>query len=338
MTDKEFAFLMLPDIEAQLHRVVDNAFSDETQELHQMMSYHLGWTGPGAGPAAQGKRLRPLLLLLCTAVFNHPWQPSLPAAAAVELIHNFSLIHDDIQDNSPMRRGRPTVWTQWGIPQAINAGDAMFSLAQLALLDLHKTTSPETALRASLYLNQACLKLTEGQYLDLAYESRQQLSPDAYWPMIKGKTAALLSTCAVTGALLGDASPSELVAFEEFGRNLGLAFQIQDDFLGIWGDAELTGKSTQSDLVSGKKSFPVLFGLSLNGKFAQRWQAGPIQPEEAPAVAAIMSAEGVKEYTCQTADHLTQMALENLQSTGFKSNPAFETLLELVHQLLSRQS
>ena len=131
-------------------------------------------------------------------------------------------------------------------------------------------------------MNQACLNLTKGQYLDLAYELRQQLTPDAYWPMIEGKTAALLSACTMTGALLGGASASELGAFKEFGRNLGLAFQIQDDYLGIWGATELTGKSTQSDLVSGKKSFPVLFGLSKKGKFAERWQAGAVEPVSAP--------------------------------------------------------
>jgi geranylgeranyl diphosphate synthase type I len=334
---KEYTSLFLPAVELELHRIVDHAFSPEASFLHDMLAYHLGWSGPGAGPAAQGKRIRPLLLLLSSAAVGQDWHIALPAAAAVELVHNFSLIHDDIQDNSPTRRGRPTVWAQWGIPQAINAGDAMFSLAQLAILDLQLDTSPLIALKASHRLNQAWAGLTEGQYLDLSYESRHDLVVDDYWKMINGKTAGLLAAGASIGALVGAASPSVVDGFDAFGRSLGLAFQIQDDYLGIWGNSNLTGKSTDSDLVSGKKSFPVLYGLSLHGNFATRWSAGPISPVEVSEIAAILTHEGVEKVTRQTTDQLTQRALLNLQAVVPHPNEAFLALYDLVQQLLSRQ-
>ena len=133
------------------------------------------------------------------------WHKALPAAAAVELLHNFSLIHDDIQDHSDMRRGRPTVWVKWGVPQAINAGDVMFTQAFWALQRLADRTSAQTALEASQVLQQVCLRLTEGQYLDISYEDKSVLPLDAYWPMIGGKTSALLGGCAELGALVGGA-------------------------------------------------------------------------------------------------------------------------------------
>jgi geranylgeranyl diphosphate synthase type I len=141
----EYSSLFMPAVEQELHRVVDSAFMPECDDLHTMLAYHLGFPSNGLKPTLAGKRIRPILLLLCTAAMDHPWISALPAAAAVELIHNFSLIHDDIEDNSPLRRGRPTIWSRWGVAKAINAGDAMFSLAQTAIIDLQLTTTPAVA-------------------------------------------------------------------------------------------------------------------------------------------------------------------------------------------------
>jgi geranylgeranyl diphosphate synthase type I len=263
------------------------------------------------------------------------WQSALPAAAAVELLHNFSLIHDDIQDNSPYRRGRLAVWKLWGIPQAINAGDAMFTLAHMALNPLQESHPPGVVLKAHELLENACLALTQGQYLDISYEARSDLTLEAYWPMVGGKTAALLATCTELGALTAQVSPDTQESYRELGRYLGLAFQVQDDLLGIWGDAAVTGKSSESDLVAGKNSLPVLFGLSQNGPFAARWRAGPIQPDEVTDLADALVAEGALNYTRSTADRLTAKALQSLENADPQGDGG-EALVSLANKLLKR--
>ncbi len=340
MTLDQWTATFQPHIETELRAVVEQHISPQTPELRQMLAYHLGWEGEGSGPSAQGKRIRPLMVLLCAGAARNTgdgWISALPAAAAVELVHNFSLIHDDIQDNSPLRRGRPTLWTIWGIAQAINAGDAMFTLAFTALTRLQETVSAETALRAHGLLGQACLDLTRGQYLDMSYERRSDLGIEDYWPMVEGKTAALLSACAGLGGLAGCASSQELEAFQRFGRSLGLAFQVLDDWLGLWGDAALTGKSTESDLVAGKKSLPVLFGLAQNDAFARRWNAGPISPDEAPEIAGLLAGEGAQEYTQHAADDLNRQALQALDAAAPRSEYK-DALYELAARLLQRKS
>jgi geranylgeranyl diphosphate synthase type I len=328
---------ILSAVEEELRRVVGWVLQPGFEEMHSMLAYHMGWEGEGAGPEARGKRIRPLLVLLCTAAAGGEWRRALPAAAAVELVHNFSLIHDDIQDQSPQRRGRATVWTIWGIAQAINAGDTLFSLAQLSMLGLAETVSPQAALRSAVVLQEACLALTQGQYLDLSYERRGDLSLEAYWPMVSGKTAALLSACTRVGALAAQAPGPVCDAYARFGRLLGLAFQALDDNLGIWGDAALTGKSTDSDLVSGKKSLPVLYGLSKGGPFAERWAQGPTEAAEVPGLAAQLEAEGGRLYAQQRASELTDQALSALEQAA-PSGEAGAELVRLANKLLQRQA
>ena len=247
MTLKQAMESMLPAIEEELKQVVQRTTSDRYPRLRGMLAYHMGWEGEGAGAEAQGKRIRPLMVLLCAQAGGADWHAALPAAAAVELLHNFSLIHDDIQDQSPLRRNRPTVWVKWGVAQAINAGDVMFTKAFSFMQDLQRSGIPaETILEAERALQQTCLRLTEGQFLDLSYEAQDDLSLEDYWPMIGGKTSALLACCAELGALVGGASVQRREHFRAFGYALGLAFQVLDDWLGIWGDAAVTGKSTDT--------------------------------------------------------------------------------------------
>ena len=173
MTSEPLTQIILNAIEEELHQVMARKHRPEQDELYDILAYHMGWEGEGAGAEARGKRIRPLLVCLSCAAVGGDWKNSLPAAAAVEIVHNFSLIHDDIEDNSPLRRGRPTVWKKWGIPQAINAGDAMFALAHLATLGLESTRSLQIANQASTILLETCLNLTEGQYMDIASESHK---------------------------------------------------------------------------------------------------------------------------------------------------------------------
>ena len=327
---------LLEAIENALHEVITQAGVEVTGGIYPMLAYHLGWEGEGAGPEARGKRIRPLLLLLATQAAGGEWKRAIPAAAAVELVHNFSLIHDDIEDNSPIRRGRPTLWKLWGIPQAVNAGDAMFTLAHLSMLRLRETSSAEITLQASHLLHQTCLLLTQGQFLDISYQTRPDLTLDDYWPMVSGKTAALLSACTELGAVVAGAADFICLAFRQLGHALGLAFQSQDDFLGIWGDSMLTGKSVESDLVEGKLSLPILYGLEQNGPFAHRWQQGPITPQEVPSMAALLENEGARLYTQNMASRWTREAIQALDQID-PQGEAGQDLRNLAISLLNRQ-
>jgi geranylgeranyl diphosphate synthase, type I len=341
MTDLEtFRSLFLPAIERQLQDVVRRVEqSDEhgssnpfLAQAHRMVAYQMGWEGPGAGPEVQGKRIRPFLVLLTASACGGQWTHALPAAAAVELLHNFSLMHDDIEDNSDLRRGRSTVWKLWGIPLTINAGDALFTLANLSIFDIR---DPAICTQAARILLETGLHLTQGQHLDISYENEQYLSEADYWPMIRGKTAALLGACTELGALTGGADSQNREYYRLFGTYLGLAFQVYDDYLGIWGEPAMTGKSVAIDLVSGKKSLPVLYGLGKQGFFAERWRQGPIGPEAVPDLAAQLAAEGALNYVQSVASELTAKAIDNLN----QANPLGDSgraLYELASQLLNR--
>ena len=339
---KQHIEIMLPEIEKELQKQVARLDEERTRPFHEMLTYHMGWTGEGAGKDATGKRIRPLMVLLATSASgaSHTagamWQSALPAAAAVELVHNFSLVHDDVQDNSDKRRGRPTVWAKWGVPMAINVGDALFVIADQAMMDLAKTHPAPVVLRAASILHDACLDLTRGQFLDMSYEERMDLVIEDYFPMTGGKTSALLSACTHIGALLGGAGEAGQEAYRQFGHHLGLAFQIQDDILGVWGDETLTGKSAASDLVEGKNSLPVLYGLGRQGQFAKRWKQGSISVDEVRAVAKQLEDEGGKSYAHEMAAQETRKAMEYLRS----ANPlgaAGEPILELANTLLNRK-
>ncbi len=337
MTLQDQSAQMLPAIEAELQRQVSRLDQDGSQPFHEMLTYHMGWTADANGKGGSGKRIRPLLTLLVVGACGEQWLRAISAAAAIELIHNFSLIHDDIEDNSPTRRGRMTAWKKYGIPMVVNIGDALFSVSNLAVLDTAAHYPPEQALRAAQVLHAACLSLTRGQYLDMSYERRSDITVADYWPMVNGKTAALLSACAEIGAVLGGAAPDTTRNYASFGRDLGLAFQVQDDILGIWGDEQATGKSAASDLVEGKNSLPILYGIGRDGAFARRWASGPVTLAETAGVAQVLKEEGAYEYCVQQAESLTAQAMAYLQSAA-PQGEAGAALVELAENLLRRRS
>jgi len=332
---------LLSAIETELQKQVARLDAPRTKLFHEMLTYQMGWTGERAGPEATGKRIRPLMVLLtCLALSvsegeDGTWQFALPAAAAVELVHNFSLVHDDIQDNSPKRRGRDTAWVKWGAPVAINVGDALFVISSQAIIDLKANYAAEVVMKAAEVLHNTCLELTRGQFLDMSYEERKDLGVEDYWPMISGKTAALLSACCHIGALLGGADEEKQEVYRSFGHYLGLAFQVQDDILGIWGDEKVTGKSVASDLVEGKNSLPVLAGLGKKGRFAERWAQGPIKQEEVTEVSRLLAVEGGLLAAQDAAKQMTDLALKSLEEAD-PQGEAGEALFELANKLLNR--
>jgi geranylgeranyl diphosphate synthase type I len=329
----EFRGLTRPFIENELKLTVQSEFDERYSGLRGIMAYHLGWEGDGAGEKAQGKRIRPLLTLLATEAAGKNWKDALPAAASVELIHNFSLIHDDIEDRSDYRHGRKTIWKLQGEAQAINTGDCMFSLAFKALT--RSTGDTADVLKAIDLLQFTCVKLTKGQFLDMAYENADCLSVDDYWPMVGGKTASLLACSAAIGATVTGASQPAIDALKEFAWNLGLAFQAQDDWLGIWGDSALTGKSADSDLMTGKKSLPILYGLTVSSEFQKRWKKRPFNLDDISKLSRLLIDDGVQEWVENETSRLTSLAKDALETLPNR-NSAYDDLFTLASLLLKR--
>lgn len=337
MDDKNISNLMLLAIEDQLKQQLSRLEGINLLSFLEMMTYHLGWTGEGSGPNARGKRIRPLLLLLISASKGNDWHPALPAAAAVELVHNFSLVHDDIQDNSVTRRNRLTIWKKWGIPMAINTGDALFAISNLSLIDLSLFYPSEKIVTVIKLLQNTCFQLTCGQYLDMAYETLDDVSIEDYWTMINFKTTSLIKVSCEIGALLSGANQSPNQHISNFGHFLGMAFQAQDDLLGIWGSEYLTGKSNQSDLISKKKTLPILFGLHKGGEFYKNWKKGVIHNKEISDFSNMLVNEGALDYTRESIKSLTHQAIENLHQCDIRDEIKSQLLL-IINQLLSRNA
>jgi geranylgeranyl diphosphate synthase type I len=307
-------------------------------EYDQMLHYHMGWLDQAMRPRNQraGKRIRPLLGLLSCEAAGGSRAVCLPAAAAVELLHNFSLLHDDIQDESKMRRGRPTVWWLWGKPQAINAGDGLFAIAHLALTHLPERGVPLERARAAFQaFDQTCLDLTRGQHLDMRFEDRLDITVAEYFEMVRGKTAALIATATFLGALLAGAADETVKQYCAFGNHLGVAFQIRDDILGIWGDQTLIGKSTSMDIQTRKKTLPVVYGLQKSPALRKLYAAPKIDAEQVDEIAAILADLGAREAAEELAAQHHDRALAALDRTG-GAGPPGRMLRELAESLLAR--
>ena len=333
----------LEAIEREL-RAVLRAPEPESAALYQMMHYHMGWLDERLEPAApRGKRLRPLVCVLVCDAMGGDWARALPGAAALELIHGFSLIHDDIEDNSETRRHRPTVWRLWGLAQGLNAGDAMWAVSRLAtyrLLD--RDYSPALVLNVARCLDDTCLQLCTGQYLDLHFEGESCVTVAEYQQMIAGKTAALISASASVGALLAEVQEADVRRCAALGLDLGIAFQVVDDILGIWGDPAVTGKSAASDILERKKTLPIVFCLEQE---AERGRADLrdllASPELGDAdvgrARSLVERSGALEYSRALAVEHHRRALESLESTS-ASGAARRCLEELVSALLDRET
>lgn len=327
---------MLRAIETELRAQVRRLGAGKAKSFQAMLAYHMGWTGQNAHSRVAGKRIRPLIVLLVSASVDGDWREALPAAAAVEIVHNFSLVHDDIEDNSPTRRGRTALWKKYGTPLAINAGDAFLAIANAAALDLRRHFRPETVVDVAATLQQACIDLTRGQFLDLSYQNKSGLTIRDYWDMIDGKTASLLGACSQIGAVLGGAAKPVADEYRLFGRLLGLAFQVKDDILGIWGNETMTGKSVSSDLAERKNSLPVVYGISRNARFARQWRAALVGPEETELLRRLLTEEGAYEYAVAHARRLTRRALAALRRAKPRGT-AGAALTQLSERLLQRE-
>lgn len=324
-------------LDAEMRATVDD-FPHLPTDFGTMLRYPMGWVNADGTPygGTTGKRIRPVLLLLCAEATGGDWQRALPAAAAVEWLHNFSLVHDDIQDNSDTRHSRATVWRVWGQPMAINVGDAMFALAYHAMHRLRQQDYPaETLLDVWTIFNRTIVDLTRGQYMDMHFETDTVVTVDEYLTMVDGKTAALLACVAQVGALLGSQDATIAQNYADFGRNLGLAFQIRDDILGIWGTPEKTGKSAATDIVSRKKSVPVLYGLANSQHLPDLYAATDSSDAHTARIVTELDAINARGYAedLEVTYYKTAMqALDKAQPTG----DASVMLTKLVDTLFGR--
>jgi geranylgeranyl diphosphate synthase type I len=312
--------------------------------FYAMQEYQLGWRDELLQPASYdpGKLLRPRLsLMACRAVGGDP-RRALPLAAAIQLVHDFSLIHDDIEDNSATRRGRPTVWTVWGLAQGINTGDGMLIVAHLALHQLvDEGVDTALALEIIRRFDQTILTVCEGQFLDLSYEGNLDISEADYLAMIRRKTAALIAAAAGLGAILGGADTTTAQAMFDFGQNLGLAFQIQDDVLGIWGEPELTGKPAAADLHRRKLSLPVIHTLQQSprrAELAQLYRRPSDDGEDVRPMLEILDGVETRLYTEQLAASFHQQALDALDSVRSGNRATLAELRAIATGLLGRKT
>ena len=323
---------LIADTENEIVRLVQDR-DPSTHGLYEMVRYHLALDGSGA---SGGKRMRPLLGLLAYASIAGDHQRALPGAAAVELGHNFSLVHDDIEDGDTERRHRATLWKRHGIPQAINTGDTLFSLSRIAL---HRLTdlgfSDAKVLRLMRLYDETCLALCEGQYIDIATsESDALMSVDGYFDMIGRKTAALISASIEAGALLATDDENVIARYRGFGWALGLAFQLNDDLLGIWGAEETTGKEP-SDVVNRKKTLPVIYAMEQAGpEDRERLLALYARPDptadEVAEIVDILERVGARDYARDQARHYRDEALAELDAAGVVDAAARARLQEII--------
>ena len=304
----------LPEVferyQAEITAALRAVLTERISPLYDMLRYHFGWLDEKGrvcrGPS--GKAVRPTLCLLASQAAGGDYQRALPAAAAVELVHNFSLVHDDIQDDDRERRHQPTVWAVWGKPQAINAGTAMRLLADEAVASL--AVPVEKRYRVQQLLDEATLRLVEGQYLDISYESRFDVTTQDYLTMIGGKTAALMACSVEVGAEVGTDDQRVVNGLRAFGWELGLAFQMRDDMLGVWGRPEETGKPAGSDIRRRKKTLPVVYGFEqatteLRRDMIRIYSNGALDDEAVKTVFNVLDSVGARaEVEKMAAEHI----------------------------------
>ena len=280
---------------------------DEANSLFEPVRYAL---------SAGGKRMRPVLTLMACNIFNDKIEHAVLPAAGFEIFHNFTLVHDDIMDNAPVRRNLPAVHVKWNLNQAVLSGDVMAFIANSCFLHL----PPEYFLPAFKIYNQTAVEVCIGQQLDMDFEKRVTVSESEYLRMIELKTAVLLSGCLRTGALIGGAGLKEINLLGDMGKNLGLAFQIQDDLLDVYSEPGRFGKAKGGDIISGKKTYLLIKAMELaSGNKLKLLQSlindKSFDPEEKiKTVTEIYDSLGIKSITEKKAEEYISSAMNNLEN------------------------
>lgn len=315
-------------VEAELQRFTES-LPAEPSRLYEPMRYTM---------SLGGKRMRPVLVLMGAGVFTADVRPALPAALGIELFHNFTLLHDDIMDNAPLRRGRDTVFAKWNSNVAILSGDAMYTEAfrQVAL-------SPAHILPHVLDIfTRTALEVCEGQQMDMDFETRSKVSIPEYIRMIELKTAVLLAGSLEIGALCGGAYATEAHKLYEFGKHIGVAFQLQDDILDVYGDPEKFGKQVGGDIVSNKKTFLLISALEKADAYSkealQNWMQvnGTGVAEKVKAVTGIYDQIGIRALAEKEMWRHYQLGIDSLNSMHIDAGKK-EMLKAFTDSLMARE-
>lgn len=331
---------------AILDKEVRSILDASTPNIYPILHYHLGYTDARGAQRSEalGKALRPSLSLFTAEAVGGKWTIALPVAVALELIHNFSLVHDDIQDGDVERHGRPTVWALWGKPVGVMVGNILHALADATVLESRGDQSHQRNVVSEAYiLTLRCLEMIQGQVLDLRFEDQVSVGPKEYLAMISGKTGALFDAALELGALAGGAHRDLARRLGRCGRFLGLAFQLQDDYLGVWGDGRKTGKGIGLDIGRRKKAFPAVYSLQqARGRDLQRLLSiyganAVITDDEVAEVMDIMERVGAPGATRRLAEEQCQTALA-LVNEDLIENPVLHHLGEIATFLVDRQN
>ncbi|RMG76360.1 MAG: polyprenyl synthetase family protein [Chloroflexi bacterium] len=332
---------MLLDLEEYIKRYCDKR-PKVSALLGEMINHHFNWEPGEKTLQLNGKRSRPLMMMLVAQAICGSYQHVYSAAAGIEIIHNFTLIHDDVMDNSLERRHRPALWAKWNISQAINVGDGLFAMGVAAALDaIHHAIPPEKVVRATSALLQASIETVEGQMLDISFETRMDVTPEEYLTMIYHKSGALIQCSAQLGAILSTDDEQTIQAYADFAKNLGIAFQIQDDYLGVWGNEAITGKSATTDIENRKKSYPVLFTLrhanpQQQDLLSQIYQQDSIQGEDIKTVLEVFDEVDAKEATQRLIEQYFNEAIMALDKVN-NGQRDHTQLLALAEFLVKRE-
>lgn len=264
-----------------------------------MLAYHFGYAP--YGPVRRGKRLRPQMVMRVAMALGAPLDASLHAASAIEILHNYSLVHDDIEDRDELRHGRPTLWARNGVAQALNTGDAMCAISILTMMKASQYHEPQRVLAMVKALHEAHRVMCDGQSLDLSFEQSAHVELRLYKEMIAAKTGALFAAACVLGGHCAGADGQTIAALHALGHAYGQAFQVRDDFLGVWSDTQATGKVAGNDLARRKWTFPVAWALAqpqseARATVSAAYAAGaPLAPAVVTSVSTALEALGARE-------------------------------------------
>ncbi len=331
--------LVLSRYKDVLDLALKDAISDRRIFLYDMLRYCMGWSDAYGAPleTKKGKGIRPSLCLFTCDALGGDIEKALPAAVSLELIHNFSLIHDEIQDSDEIRHHRPTLWNVWGIPKALVAGNVMRVLADKSMSTMPSDHSKLLTVSSSI-VSEACLEMIEGQYMDISFEGGDGISVDQYMKMISHKTGALLRSSVHIGAVIGSRGGRVADIFREIGIKLGFMFQIRDDILGTWGETTSTGKPVGSDIRRKKNTLPIIHARETQPyqeEISELYSLEFIEDHHVDRVLDILDATKAGHYCQGLVEDYALEVSKDIQDIGFSKNSR-EEFQALVSFLVDR--